>query len=130
MPHVILYGHDEMLQFTRLRLLEFLGLTVSTASSLFELNPLLTAHSPQLIIVCYTVRADECDEVVALAQFRQPEIKVALLSCIVDRDSCHAPKDSHVLVQSPEEFSRSIRDILSLPKRMPKPMLKPVPRPN
>ena len=32
MPHIILYGHDEMLQFTRCRLLELLGLTVSTAN--------------------------------------------------------------------------------------------------
>jgi hypothetical protein len=126
MPHIILYGHDETLQFTRLRLLELLGLAVSTASSIFELNPLLTAHSPQLIIVCYTVRSEECDEVVAFAHSIQPEIKVALLSYIVDRDPCHMPKESHVLIASPEEFSRSIRNILDLPK----PASKPEPRPN
>jgi len=126
MSHIILYGHDETLQFTRLRLLELLGLAVSTASSIFELNPLLTAHHPHLIIVCYTVRPEECDEVVDLAQFVHPEIKVALLSYIVDRDPCHRPIESHVLVRSPEEFTRSIRNILDQPKRE----LKPVPRPN
>jgi hypothetical protein len=125
MPHIILYGHDEMLQFTRCRLLELLGLTVSTANSVFDLDSLLAVHHPQLIIVCYTVKADECDEVVALAQFIQPEIKVALLSYIIDRDPCHIPKESHVLIASPEEFTLSIRNILDQPKPEPKTVHRP-----
>jgi hypothetical protein len=126
MPHIILYGHDEMLHFTRRRLLELLGITVSTASSTFDLTSLLTVHRPQLIIVCYSVRSEECDQVVALAHFAEPEIKVALLSYIVDRDPSHTPADSQILVASPEEFTRSIRNILDQPK--PEPRL--VSRPN
>lgn len=112
--HVVLYGHDDMLQTTRRLLLERLGLTVSTADTVADLNRIYAESPAHLLIVCYTVEAEECDEVVAMTAAFEPGVKVALLSSIVDwSPSCEpVQKPARVVIEHPADFTRSIRNLL------------------
>lgn len=56
---IVLYGYDEMLNYTRAAMLQQAGFHVSPASSPKVLERLITTFSPDLIIFCQTVSPAE-----------------------------------------------------------------------
>ena len=72
------YGHDEMLLFTRKRILER-EYWVETCDSLCDLEGVLAKGPFQLALLCQSVPEAECQEVMQRLRAAWPEIKVLVL---------------------------------------------------
>ena len=77
-PRVLCYGHDEMLLYTRERILdrEFL---VERCNTLTGLEQVLSRGPLDLILLCHSVPAAECEEVIEMARAESPGVKVLVL---------------------------------------------------
>jgi DNA-binding NtrC family response regulator len=72
------YGHDEMLLFTRKRILER-EYWVETCDSLCDLEEVLAKGPFQLALLCQSVPDAECQDVTQRLRAAWPEIKVLVL---------------------------------------------------
>ena len=72
------YGHDEMLLFTRKRILER-EYWVETCDSLCDLEEVLAKGPFQLALLCQSVPDAECQEVMQRLRAAWPEIKILVL---------------------------------------------------
>jgi DNA-binding response OmpR family regulator len=72
------YGHDEMLLFTRKRILER-EYWVETCDSLRDLEEVLAKGPFQLALLCQSAPDAECQEVMQRLRAAWPEIKVLVL---------------------------------------------------
>ena len=72
------YGHDEMLLFTRKRILER-EYWVETCDSLCDLEGVLAKGPFQLALLCQSVPDAECQEAMQRLRAAWPEIKVLIL---------------------------------------------------
>jgi hypothetical protein len=72
------YGHDEMLLFTRRRILER-EYWVETCDHLCDLEEVLAKGPFQLALLCQSVPEAECQEVMQRLRAAWPEIKVLVL---------------------------------------------------
>jgi DNA-binding NtrC family response regulator len=72
------YGHDEMLLFTRKRILER-EYWVETCDLLCDLEEVLSKGPFQLALLCQSVPDAECQEVMQRLRAAWPEIKVLIL---------------------------------------------------
>jgi hypothetical protein len=87
---LVCYGHDDMLLFTRQRILarEY---AVQTCSSLARLGEVLVQGPVQLVVLCQSVPDWECDEVIELSRAAWPEVKVlALHEAVLGECSTHS----------------------------------------
>jgi DNA-binding NtrC family response regulator len=72
------YGHDEMLLFTRKRILER-EYWVETCDRLCDLEEMLAKGPFQLALLCQSVPDAECKEIMQRVRSAWPEIKVLVL---------------------------------------------------
>ena len=72
------YGHDEMLLYTRKRILER-EYCVETCDCLSDLEEVLAKGPFQLALLCQSVPEAECQEIVQRVRAAWPEIKVLAL---------------------------------------------------
>jgi hypothetical protein len=77
-PRLLCYGHDEMLQFTRKRILEREH-EVETCDELARLPEILAEGPLQVVVLCQSVPDWECDEVMELSRAAWPAVKVLVL---------------------------------------------------
>jgi hypothetical protein len=91
-PRLLCYGHDEMLLYTRQRILgkEFLVERCNTVAGLGE----ILARGPlDLLLLCQSVPDAECEEVIERVRAASPAVKVLVLhestpgSCSLHSDS-------------------------------------------
>jgi DNA-binding response OmpR family regulator len=78
LPHLLSYGHDEMLLFTRKRILER-EYWVATCDRLCDLEEVLAKGPFQLALLCQSVPDAECKEVIRRVRAAWPEVKVLVL---------------------------------------------------
>jgi len=69
---VVLYGHDEMLNYTRAAILQRAGFNALRASSLNNLIVLTITSSPDLFIFCQTVSPPEQSRLTQIARKLRP----------------------------------------------------------
>jgi hypothetical protein len=72
------YGHDEMLLFTRKRILER-EYGVETCDRLCDLEEVLAKGPFQLALLCQSIPDAECNEIMLRVRAAWPEIKVLVL---------------------------------------------------
>ena len=122
-PHVVLYGHHTTLHPTRRWLLERMGFEVSTASSVPALKRIYKQNNTRLLVICYTVKIEECGAVIALSQSTHPGLKIVLLSSPAHRNPSFNLLAAHISVESPARFSQSIQRLIDRAERVTKPVL-------
>jgi hypothetical protein len=75
---VLCYGHDDMLLFTREKILES-HFSTQTCGSLARLGEMLVKGPVHLVVVCQSVPDWECDAVIDLSRAAWPEVKILAL---------------------------------------------------
>jgi hypothetical protein len=106
------YGHDEMLLFTRKRILER-EYWVETCDLLCDLEEVLAKGPFQLALLCQSVPDAECQEVMQRLRAAWPEIKVLVLreSIVGVRARCDRTMDS---LEGPPALLHEIRVLLEI----------------
>jgi DNA-binding response OmpR family regulator len=77
-PRLLCYGHDEMLLFTRKRILEREH-CVETCERLCDVEEVLAKGPFHIAVLCQSVPDAECKEVMRRVRAAWPEIKVLVL---------------------------------------------------
>ena len=77
-PRLLCYGHDDMLLYTRQRILgeEFL---VERCDTVAGLNEILARGPLDLLLLCQSVPDAECEEVIERVRAASPTVKVLVL---------------------------------------------------
>jgi DNA-binding NtrC family response regulator len=78
---VLVFGRDYQLVHTRGMILEKAGFRVRTASSLPDIQQLLSEPAMDVMLLCHSLSTQECTEALALTHERWPSIQtIALVS--------------------------------------------------
>jgi hypothetical protein len=77
-PRLLCYGHDDMLLFTRKRILDK-EFAVEICDGLTRLGEILPQGPVHLVVLCHSVPDSECDEVIDLSRAAWPEVKILVL---------------------------------------------------
>jgi len=72
---VLIFGHDQVLLETRQRVLEMAGFRVAAAIEREDAKQIASTRKIDLLLLCQTLRQDECDAVLMAARWHQPGIK-------------------------------------------------------
>jgi DNA-binding response OmpR family regulator len=83
---VLLYGHDELLLWTRRLVFEWAGYQVSVAQELRQVSRLLNREHVDLIVLCYSLSRTECAIAGLIAKSRT-EVQTLLMTECGDRGS-------------------------------------------
>jgi hypothetical protein len=75
---VLCYGHDDMLLFTRKRILDK-EFAAEICDGLTRLGEMLAQGPVELVVLCHSVPEWECDEVIDLSRAAWPEVKILAL---------------------------------------------------
>jgi hypothetical protein len=76
---ILCYGHDEMLLLTRKRVLEIIGIPVSTVSTAAQYRAKLSSTHPAVILLCQSLPHEECAAATAFAEVHSPDSKVLIM---------------------------------------------------
>lgn len=112
-PHLLCYGHEEMLLYTRKLILdrEFL---VNRCQDTATLSEILSQGRLDLILLCQSVPEQECEEVIEMVRAASAETKVLALhgassgSCSVHSDAAMENLDG------PRALLRQIHALLGI----------------
>jgi DNA-binding response OmpR family regulator len=77
---ILMYGHEPRLLETRQWVLEKAGFAVRGTTHLSEAMKLVEEHGPTLLIVCHTLSAADCDQVLTEVRVRRPDMKMLILT--------------------------------------------------
>jgi hypothetical protein len=113
-PHVLCYGHDGMLLYTRKLILgkEFI---VDRCEDIASLTELLARGPLDLLLICQSVPAAECEEVIETVRLASPEVKVLVLE-VGQAGSCSSHSDAALEnVEGPSALLREIHALLMRP---------------
>jgi len=77
---VLLYGRDATLLRTRLWILEGAAFEVWAVTRLLEVDQILSTQRIDLLILCYTLSAKQCEDAVAKARMLQPKTQTMILT--------------------------------------------------
>jgi DNA-binding response OmpR family regulator len=78
LPRLLCYGHDELLLYTRKKILEQ-EFSVETCTHISELPPILARGPVEVAVLCHSVPDDECHEVLLRVRKHSPAVKVLVL---------------------------------------------------
>lgn len=78
--HVLIYGRDSSLLETRRMVLETIGGTVHATTDGMQAKQMIANGWPDLLILCYTLSAEDRESILNSAQALRPEIKTLVLS--------------------------------------------------
>ena len=78
LPRLLCYGHDEMLQFTRRKILER-EFRVEMCTGISELVAILAKGHIDIAVLCHSVPDAECQEVMLRLREHSPAVKVLVL---------------------------------------------------
>ena len=71
---ILLYGHEELLLWTRRLVLEWAGYEVSVAQEIRQASQLLDREHVDLIVLCYSLSRAECAELIATSRGEVPTL--------------------------------------------------------
>jgi CheY-like chemotaxis protein len=114
LPHVLLVGNVGQLQRPRKQLFEDLGFAVSTTGSVAGLLQVCESQPVEMIVVCYSMKATQCRRILACVQDHRLNAKIVLLAAIMDPHLFAHEFVSGNVIQTPEEFSLAIQDLLQM----------------
>jgi DNA-binding response OmpR family regulator len=124
-PAVLLYGHDEILLFTRRLIFEGAGYQVSVAQELPQVSQLLDREHIDLIVLCYSLTRTEC-AIAGLIAKNRAEVPTLLITEYRDKGSrdCEMREVADTLFDSmlgPEALIRNVDAILHIkrPRTLP-----------
>jgi DNA-binding response OmpR family regulator len=78
---VLLYGHDELLLWTRRLVFEWAGYQVSVAQELRQVSRLLDREDVDLIVLCYSLSRTECAIAGLIAKSRTEVPTLLMTEC-------------------------------------------------
>lgn len=78
LPRLLCYGHDDMLLFTRKKILER-EFSVDICTRISDLDVVLAAGPVDIAVVCHSVPDTECDEMMHHLREHSPGVKVLVL---------------------------------------------------
>lgn len=78
LPRLLCYGHDDLLLFTRCKILER-EFFVETCSQISGLEPILARGPVDVAVICHSVPDAECQEVMHSLHEHSPAVKVLVL---------------------------------------------------
>lgn len=78
LPRLLCYGHDDMLQFTRKKILER-EFVVEMCARISELDAILAKGRIDIAVLCHSVPDTECQEVMHRLREHSPGVKVLVL---------------------------------------------------
>jgi DNA-binding NtrC family response regulator len=110
LPGLICYGHDDLLLFTRKKILER-EFSVETCTQVPELDAALSRGPVEVIVICHSVPDEECHEVVLRVREQSPSAKVLVLYEAVP-EVC--TEDSDKTMECLEGPSTLLRDVRAL----------------
>jgi hypothetical protein len=76
---ILCYGHDETLLLTRQKVLEMIGIPVSSVSKASEFRAKLLSMKPAVILLCQSLSPEECMDASAFAESASPSSKVLMM---------------------------------------------------
>lgn len=91
LPRLLCYGHDELLLYTREKILEQ-EFSVETCTQFSELSAILSRGPVEIVVLCHSVPDEECHEVLHCVREYCPGVKVLVLyetapeTCTEDSD--------------------------------------------
>jgi DNA-binding response OmpR family regulator len=91
LPRLLCYGHDELLLYTRKKILEQ-EVFVETCTHISQLPAILSRGPVEIAVLCHSVPDEECHEVLRCIRDSCPEVKVLVLyetapeTCTEDSD--------------------------------------------
>ena len=108
---ILMYGRDSDLLKTRRWVLEACGYHVWTEDDLTEIPPSLAALSFDLLIICHSVPAEDCEIILELATLHWPAIKTLILRAGVS--GCHTQFLSNVfeIAEGPAKLVSTVNKI-------------------
>src|SRR5258708_26368271 len=78
---ILLYGHDELLLWTRRLVFEWAGYEVSIAQELRQISPLLDREHVDLIVLCHSLSLTECAIAGLIAKSRSEVPTLLVTKC-------------------------------------------------
>ena len=91
---ILVYGRDAQLLETRRRVLELSGAHVWMATDISDIVQLGPAVRIDLIVLCHSLSTEQCDQALALAQSRWPQVQTLVL--IAGERGCHTGGSDHM----------------------------------
>ena len=113
---ILLYGHEEMLLWTRRLVLEWAGYEVSVAQELRQAFQLLDREDVGLILLCYSLSRAECAELIATSGSEVPTLLMTECGEMGNRD-CDMREVADTCFDSilgPEALVRKVDAILHI----------------
>jgi hypothetical protein len=105
LPRLLCYGHDDLLLFTRKKILER-GFSVEICTHISGLELILSRGPLDVAVLCHSVPEEECHEVLLRVRERSPSVKVLVLYesvpqlCTGDSDkTMECLEGPHMLIQ-------------------------------
>lgn len=105
LPRLLCYGHDDLLLFTRKKILER-EFSVEICTHISGLELILSQGPVDVAVLCHSVPDEECHEVLLRVRERSPSVKVLVLYesvpqiCTGDSDkTMESLEGPHMLIQ-------------------------------
>jgi DNA-binding response OmpR family regulator len=111
LPRLLCYGHDEVLLYTRKKILER-DFYVETARTLNDLEDVLARGSVQVAVVCHSVPDAECQEMIERLRVESPEVKVLVLQA-TSPETCSEHSDRTMeSLQGPPALLSEVHELM------------------
>ena len=111
LPRLLCYGHDDMLLFTRKKILER-EFSVDVCTRLSELDAVLAAGPVDIAVVCHSVPDAECEEMMHRVREHSPGVKVLVLyASTPDLCSSHSDESMENL-EGPSSLLHKVHELM------------------
>lgn len=110
-PRLICYGHDDLLLYTRKKILER-EFFVETCAHVSELGEILARGPVDIAVLCHSVPDAECEEVMHRVRQHSPSVKVLVLyEALPESCSDHSDKKMECL-EGPSTLVDDVHELM------------------
>jgi hypothetical protein len=117
---ILIYGRDSSLLETRRMLFETLGGAVYAAHDRAGTERTIRDGEPGLLVLCYTLSAEEREEIVVSARTLDPQIGILVLQADGSADP-RAGEDVFNIFRGPVALKAKLEQMLQSPRRLSRP---------
>lgn len=110
-PVIVHYGRDLSLLHTRSKVLETAGFSVSSTQEPSEIDSLLGAHVPEMLVLCHSLPVDRREAVLQQVRSRWPRIK-SLLVAKNSTQLCAEPVETVHNSEGPQALVDRVKHLL------------------
>ncbi len=111
LPRLLCYGHDDMLLFTRKKILER-EFSVDICTRLSDLDAALAGGPVDIAVVCHSVPDTECEEMMHRVREHSPGVKVLVLYASTP-DLCSSHSDEAMEnLEGPSSLLRKVHELM------------------